>query len=159
MIELMVTLAVLAILLTIGVPSMRTLILNNRLTTATNNLAAAINMARSEAVKQGVTTVLCTSNDQATCTGNAWTTGWLVWADANSNTTLDAPGEIIRVAESLKGTTTVTATVTTLVFDGTGFTTTPATIKVCDDRTGNLGKQLRILAGGSVSLTSQVACP
>lgn len=159
LIELMVTLAVLSILLTIGVPSMRTLISNDRLTTATNSLAASLNLARSEAVKQGLSATLCSSNDQTSCTGSSWTDGWLIWVDANANSTLDAPGEIVRVAETLKGTIVVTAAATTLLFDSTGFTSNPGTIKICDDRTGNLGKQLRILAGGSVSLSTQIACP
>ena len=159
LIELMVALAVLAILLTVGVPSMQTLISNDRLTTATNSLAASLNLARSEAAKQGLSATLCSSNDQTSCTGSSLTDGWLIWVDANANSTLDAPGEIVRIAEALKGSIVVTAAATTLLFDSTGFTSTPGTIKICDDRTGNLGKQLRILAGGSVSLSTQIACP
>ncbi len=159
MIELMVTLSVLAILLTVGVPSMRTLVADNRLTTVTNSLVGSISLARSEAVKQGMNVTICTSSDQASCTASAWSAGWLIWVDSDSDGTLDSPGEIVRVAEARKGNIAVTAANTSLLFDATGFTSTPGTLKICDDRTGNLGKQLRMLSGGSLSLTTQVTCP
>lgn len=159
MIELMVGLSILAISLTIGIPSMQKLIADNRLITATNSLVASLNLARSEAVKQGVNATICTSNDQSSCTASAWGAGWLVWVDTDNDGSLDAPGEIVRVAEARKGTIAVTAASTTLLFDATGFSSTPGTMKVCDSRTGNVGKQLRILAGGGISLTTAVACP
>ncbi len=159
LIELMVTLAIAAIVLTVGVPSMKTMIYNNRLTAATNSLVGSLAFARSEAVKQGISTTICSSNNQTSCTSSAWSGGWLIWVDADSDGTLDSPGEIVRVSEALRGTIVVTAANTTLSYNSTGFTNTPGTIKVCDDRIGALGNQLQILTGGSVSLTTQVACP
>ncbi len=138
---------------------MGTLIENNRLTAATNGLVASLNLARSEAVKQGLDATICSSNDQSSCTASAWNSGWLVWVDSNNNGALNAPGEIIRVADAWKGTMTVTAANTNMTFSATGLTNTPGTMKICDNRTENVGKQLRILAGGSVSLTTAVACP
>lgn len=158
-IELLVTLAIVAIVLTVGVPGMKNLIYNNRLTAATNSLVGSLNYARSEAVKQGIRAAICSSSDQSSCTGSAWSTGWLVWVDTDNDSSLDSPGEIVRVSEALRGAVTVTAANTTVSYDATGFTATPGTLKVCDDRTGNLGNQLQLLTGGSVSLTTQVACP
>jgi type IV fimbrial biogenesis protein FimT len=53
LLELMVTIAVLAILATIGVPSFQGLIQSNRVTTQTNELVTALNFARTEAIKRG----------------------------------------------------------------------------------------------------------
>ena len=53
LLELMVAIAVLAILATVGVPSFQDLIQNNRVTTQTNELVTALNLARTEAVKRG----------------------------------------------------------------------------------------------------------
>lgn len=53
LLELMVTIAVLAIITTLGVPSFRELIQNNRVTTQANELVTALNFARAEAVKRG----------------------------------------------------------------------------------------------------------
>ena len=53
LLELMVAIAVLAVLATIGVPSFQNLIQNNRVTTQTNELVTALTFARAEAVKRG----------------------------------------------------------------------------------------------------------
>ncbi|NEZ02729.1 prepilin-type N-terminal cleavage/methylation domain-containing protein [Wenzhouxiangella sp. XN201] len=51
-IELIVAIAVLAILLTIGVPSIQQLIKNNRVTAQTNELVSVINFARNESIRR-----------------------------------------------------------------------------------------------------------
>jgi type IV fimbrial biogenesis protein FimT len=52
LIELMVALAVAAILISAAVPGFQHLIISSRLTTTANELVAALNMARSEAIKR-----------------------------------------------------------------------------------------------------------
>ncbi|WP_019591516.1 GspH/FimT family pseudopilin [Thioalkalivibrio sp. ALE20] len=59
LIELMVTIAVAAILLTVAVPGFQSLVQNNRATTAANQLSTAFNFARSEAVTRGVEVSVC----------------------------------------------------------------------------------------------------
>jgi type IV fimbrial biogenesis protein FimT len=79
--ELLVTLAVGAIALSISVPSMSGLIRNTRATTYTNDLVAAINIARSEAVQRGRPVTVCSSTDGATCSDDEdWSAGWIVLA-------------------------------------------------------------------------------
>lgn len=73
LVELMVTVAVLAIVLSLGVPSYRTLIINNRLTTQANALAVSINLARSEAIKRGVLIRVAVSDES-----NHWEKGWRI---------------------------------------------------------------------------------
>lgn len=53
LLELMTAIAVLAILVSIGVPSFQTLVKNNRVVTQTNELVTAVNFARTEAIKRG----------------------------------------------------------------------------------------------------------
>ena len=52
LIELMITLAISAILLSVAAPAYQSFIGSTALTTATNDLVAALNMARSEALKR-----------------------------------------------------------------------------------------------------------
>lgn len=59
LIELMITIAVAAILLAIAIPSFRNLILSNELTTTTNEWVTAVNVARSEAIKRSAGVVVC----------------------------------------------------------------------------------------------------
>ena len=61
LVELMVTIAIAAILLMIAVPSFQHLILSNRLTTSATALVDAINTARMDAIKLNATTQFCGS--------------------------------------------------------------------------------------------------
>lgn len=90
LIELMITIVVLAVALALGIPSFQGFIKNNRLAGQANDLVIAIQLARSEAVKRGSGAVICASDDQATCSGNDnWSTGWIVYSDIGQDGNLD----------------------------------------------------------------------
>jgi type IV fimbrial biogenesis protein FimT len=111
--ELMVTVAVLAIVLSVAVPGFGNMIRQNRAETQSGVLLNAFNLARSEAIKRGgQIRVTSLSN------GN-WSSGWRVWADGNSNAALDA-GELIRVFPSLAGSASLTSAVSEVIFNGQG---------------------------------------
>lgn len=100
LVELMVTLAVLAILTMVAVPSFRDTIRRNRVGTASNALLADFNYARAEAINRGQLVSLCPSSDGSSCTANgtAWESGWLVYtypAGAASANTVYAAGDIL----------------------------------------------------------------
>lgn len=78
LVELMITLAVAAILATAAVPSFISMIASNRVTSASNELVTALNLAKSEAVRSGRDTLLCKSNNGVDC-GGAWSNGWLLY--------------------------------------------------------------------------------
>ena len=59
LVELMVAVAVLAVLLVIAVPSFKRLTLSNRLSTTANDVVLAVNTARIEAIKRNATTLVC----------------------------------------------------------------------------------------------------
>lgn len=94
LIELMVTIAVLAILLGIGVPSFNEATLGSKLRSYANNLVASINLARSEAIKRNTVVTLCVSGDGASCaTTGGWEQGWIVACKATSpSSTCDGSG-------------------------------------------------------------------
>jgi type IV fimbrial biogenesis protein FimT len=95
----MVTLAVAAILLVVGVPSFREFIDSNRLSSGVNALIADLNMARSEAIKRTRTVTLCASADGASCaTSGGWEHGRILFADNNANATVDNGEAVIRVS-------------------------------------------------------------
>lgn len=77
LIELMVTIAVLAIVLSIAAPGLRSVIQNNRAAAISNELVSALQLARSEAIKRAVAVQVCPSNDQVAC-GGSWNDGWIV---------------------------------------------------------------------------------
>lgn len=90
LIELMVTIALAAIILTQAVPSFHALVQNNRLIAQKNEFISALNLARGEALKRGVRVTVCASNDQANCNTTNWEAGWIIFSDRNGNVSLDA---------------------------------------------------------------------
>ena len=132
LVELMITLAVLSILLGVAIPGFQDFIRNNRVSAQANELLSAMQVARSESVKRGMSTTVCSSTNQATCSNSTnWATGWIIFADRNMNNTLDAgtgnclPDEdcMIRTTGALSGNNTLTAAAnSTIQFLPTGLT-------------------------------------
>lgn len=85
LIELIITVAILAVLMAVAAPNFRDAILNARMIGQANDLMADLNLARSSAVKQNVRAYICTSNNGATCTASAWNLGWLVFLDLDGD--------------------------------------------------------------------------
>ncbi|MGV8900583.1 MAG: GspH/FimT family pseudopilin [Burkholderiaceae bacterium] len=96
LVELMVVLSIAAILMSIAVPSFRTLIQNQRMTTNVNDFFAAINLTRSEALERGVRVDMAAAGD-----GSNWSNGWIVFVDENSNQTLDSNEKLIFTHEAV----------------------------------------------------------
>lgn len=80
LIELMITVAVLAIVLSIAAPSFSNILLNNRINTTAHELQAAMQIARSEAVMRKSTVTLCRANAalDSCADGTDWSQGWLL---------------------------------------------------------------------------------
>lgn len=123
LIELIVVVALVAIGATIAVPSLQSLIRNNRVTAQTNEFIGALSFARSEAVKRGAYVVTCPANDTTGCVNTAWETGWLIFADPDnsgtySKTTNDA---ILKFFPALTSGSTLVGTSPLVSFGGNGF--------------------------------------
>jgi prepilin-type N-terminal cleavage/methylation domain-containing protein len=82
LIELMLVVAMIAILTVIAAPSLRDVISNARMTSAANDLLTDLSIARAEAVKRGAPTAVCTSNNGTSCTATAWSQGWIIFSDS-----------------------------------------------------------------------------
>ncbi len=89
LIELMVTVSVMAILLGVGAPAMQTMLANSRSATQTNEFISALKLARSEAIKLNRSITLCrTANAAATVCAAAHADGWANWAILDGTTAL-----------------------------------------------------------------------
>jgi type IV fimbrial biogenesis protein FimT len=86
----MVTVAVIAILAIVAIPNLRDFVHNNRLRAASNELTAALQAARMEAIRLNSRALVCRSADGATCAGsNGNWTGWVVLADLDKDGAAD----------------------------------------------------------------------
>ena len=84
MIEMVITMTIVAVLASIAVPSMRTYVLNTRLTSESQELVRSFQTARSEATKRQRNVVVCLSDATPACTTGT-PTGWIVFEDTNAN--------------------------------------------------------------------------
>lgn len=143
LLELMITLALAAVIAAIAVPNMRQFILNNRLSSSSNDLLRSVQIARSEAIKRQRVVAACASADpadeDATCSGGAFA-GWIVFEDTNNSWARDAGEEIVDRKIASPGVTVINNNNGVVSYTASGFAnSTPgqtATNRVilCDER-------------------------
>jgi type IV fimbrial biogenesis protein FimT len=96
--ELMLVVAIAAVIFGLAIPNMRQFVWNNRMTGTANDLLGAVYRARSESVKRHTQTVLCfTSNSEAAvpaCDGDG-SQGWVAFADTDNDGQADAGEEVV----------------------------------------------------------------
>ncbi len=179
LIELMVTLAVMAIVLSLAAPSFASLLASNRMSSQTNEFIGALNLARSEAVRRSQPVALRSNGGDLN-----FSTGWKVFTDGDKDsdsdggipgTVTDVDGTVIREASAFTGspkvkrvtrsaapapytyTDSTTADRMYLAFTSRGAisATAPAFFKVCDSaNTSVKGRIVQVNVVGKISLDS-----
>lgn len=97
LIELMVTVAIVAIMATLAAPSFRDFIVRRNLESVTSEFTAGVARARSESVSKNICTTMCMSSssgaDSPACTTNEadWQVGWIVFLNPACDSSLTAP--------------------------------------------------------------------
>jgi type IV fimbrial biogenesis protein FimT len=136
LIELMVTLAIVAVLATVAAPALRQFITSNRVSGFTMDFIGALNIARSEAVKQGRDAYVC----QGTACSGAWTDGWMAYVDINGNGSYDSNTDLLlRRASALPSRYTAvfknssSTAVTSVRYLRNGTTSNTGTMVFCAD--------------------------
>lgn len=170
LIELMVVLAVSAILLSIGIPSFASFIGSSRLASATNELVSSLHLARSEAIKRNSRAALCKSASGVACSSSGgWQQGWIVFHDANNNAALDAGEALILTRPALPSGLLLTGNgpvsnyisyapsgAARLVSGAWQF----GTLTLCQQSTGQGGaRQIVISSTGRVRTVRLASCP
>lgn len=160
LIELMIALTIIGVLMTVAVPSFTETIKNNRLVTQVNLLAGSLALARSEAIRFGSEATVCINNTQPpvpVCSGANWNEGWMVWVDINNDGVLTAGEERQFVAALPNSVTFTSSTGTTQFLYSAQGTSASGMLELCDDRTGETGRQVRVSATGRPNTTT-LAC-
>lgn len=145
LVELMITIVIAAILLSIGVPSFTTMVRNNRITAQANEFITTVNLARNEAIRRGATI-----NVTAASGGNAWQDGWSM--------TLASDGTVLRETAALEGGNTLSGSVSTFAFNPQGHSNNTDTLTLCNSNTTK-GRQINIALTGRISVKTINTCP
>ena len=164
--ELLTTLLIVGVILTVGVPNMREFRQNARMTSTANNLHQAFHLARTESTRAKENVTICASADpmaaDADCDGT-WDQGYIVFVDTDGNIATGGVNETILRAQPpvADGVTLAVANdATYFSYAGTGLgrgvvNAQPSVTQVviCDDR-GNV-----VAAGGNSASRLFVATP
>lgn len=153
LVELMVTIAVMAILLAIAVPSFTDAVLGSKLSSYANNFVASAHLARSEAIKRNAAVTLCASADGTSCaTAGGWQQGWIVL----SGTT------VIQRQQALSAGLLFTGGVHSIIYQSSGISAISTTLTLCraTPSVGSQQREISISATGrpSVTKTTSTSC-
>ncbi len=159
LIELMVALAVLAIIAAIAVPAMQGLIAANRLSGASTELVTALQVARSEAIRRNAPVTVCGSADGASC---ANTTDWSRWIVTGRDNATGST-EVIRDS-AVSGNMQVAGPAAGIRFRSTGLLDAQTSMTVClpVSTVGDNQRVVTMMVGGGVSTSKHNgggACP
>jgi type IV fimbrial biogenesis protein FimT len=147
LVELLITIAIVAILMTIAVPSYRDMVMRNRVSAASSELLAAINLARSEAVTRGAKVTL----------EGSLSDGWTIGTGTGTSAVV-----IHERVEALAGVEATEGDPFELAFDRLGGTTPEATITLkaenCPKGLKGGQRKIEIAVTGRVKNTSE-DCP
>jgi len=167
LLELMIVVAISGLLLLVGIPSFRSMITTNEISSKTNDLIMSLKLARSTAITTGHVASVCSSDDGATCKGqdNFWSKGWLVWVDLNDDGSLTASNnELLWVKEIDPSTSqTVVASSADSVFlqqfdfkyDGTLNQAVVASFQICSGQgsTGFPPRNINVTVSGEAQFS------
>jgi type IV fimbrial biogenesis protein FimT len=102
LIELIVTVSILAILVMIAGPSFVNTITSNRLSSDRDKLMSSLQFAKTEAISRNVPVAICPSTNDTSCSNtNDWTDGWIIYIDENKTGLISKVDTVIRVQEGL----------------------------------------------------------
>lgn len=154
LVELMITIVVLAVIIAISAPSFTGVFNGNRLTSRANELVASLQMARSEALRRNAAVVVCRSEDGNECAGEIGP--WDRWI------TIDSEDEVLR-QDRVKAPVELTSDVHTISFRGDGVAREAggglldAQFIACipTTRPGDNQRLITIGLGGRIAITSQ----
>ena len=100
--ELMVSMAIVAILLVTAVPSFKEYSWNLRMRTAMDSLQTDLTLARSRAISHNIQTIICPARDTNTCSGEPnWQPGWIVFSDLNGDREKQEGEPLLKRADAL----------------------------------------------------------
>lgn len=132
--ELLVTLAVMTVVLTIGLPSLGVLVARNRQHVEINALFHAIHLARKESITKRRVISLCPSVDGEQCRpGMDWSGGWIMF----ENSDRDWPprvdvGEAVLGRHTVNGSIRLSGNRHAFTLRATRLRATNGTIVACD---------------------------
>lgn len=159
LVEMLTTMSILAILLVVASPGLASLTSANALSSAQSELAAAMMLARGEAMKRGTQIGLTAT---APVAGTEFTGGWTIFVDSNGNGLYDVGEVIVRQQPAYRTNVRISTAsgTTTLAFNSRGFLVPSSlvTFTLCSSAASK-GYRLRVEPVGLADVAETTGCP
>ena len=150
LLEMMITLAILAIVLTVVAPSMQDFLIKNRITGEINEISGIIQYARHLAIDEQTNVVVCPSSDFEQC-GKDWNKAKIVFIDSNANGDRDSDEDLLVTTSKSSDSSLITGPNSSVQFLDSGAADQAFSIQVCP-----LSKDATFARAISVSLQGRV---
>lgn len=153
LLEMLIALAVVAIVLTVVSPNVQKIIAKNRTTSEINELSGIIQFARYTAIDQSSTAIVCPSANFATCSTD-WNQAKIVFIDNNGNNTRDSSEPLLMSSTAISSGNNMQGPNAVVAFLDSGAASASASIKICP-RSGDqsLARSININAQGRVRIS------
>ena len=124
LVELMVTIAVAAIVVALGVPSFMRTLARHTIASQAEELQDAVRIGRNEAMKRSGPVVLCRTEESnpshCAASGGSWQT-WVLFTDVARSGAFAAGDSVLRQRQEASRRTTVTGDAASIHFEATGI--------------------------------------
>ena len=157
LLELVVVLAIGAVLAAVAVPPMHAMLNTQKVVSFVNLFVSSLHLARNEAIKRNARAVMCKSATGQSCTGSGgWEQGWILFHDTNNNAQLDAGEQVVlrqgavSVGPRLTGNTPVANYVSYSASGGAKLVSgafQAGTFTLCPESVPDTGVRLIVLSG------------
>lgn len=148
--EMMITIAIVAIVITTVAPGIQSVFIQNRIIGEINELSGVIQFARHTAIDQQADTVICPTQNFTSCTTN-WNHAKMVFTDFNADGSRDANEELLVATSVIAGVNVMTGPAGSIRFIPSGGSMITATILHCHkDRAAKQARALMVTLQGRV---------
>ncbi|WP_419421276.1 GspH/FimT family pseudopilin (plasmid) [Legionella sp. D16C41] len=163
--ELLITLALAAIILVFAVPGLQTLVLNARRNAMLDGIYNALNFTRLTALSQNANVTICPySAPNSTSCGSNWSAGWIVITQPTTGSPT-----LLQSHRTTPNSPTLSSNIQTILFNAQGLASSQANFKVCDTRGARYAGSVVVLLTGFIQIgatpgqavwdNSQLVCP
>jgi type IV fimbrial biogenesis protein FimT len=153
LVELMITLGIVAILTLAVGPSVQNILTQNRIVAEINELSGLVQFARNNAIDEQVDTIVCPSDDFVTCSAN-WNAPKIVFSDIDGDGARGAGEELLVGSSGISANNLLSGPVAAIRFQASGAVSAPATLLLCHkDKDDEYARLLTVSLQGRVKMS------
>jgi len=152
LIELIITLSIIAIIVNFSTQGVGQILAKVKLNSAKSQLINSLQLARATSIFQKTNAIVCPSSDGKKCDqGKKWSLGWILFADTNKNNQRDSTEVILLIRSRLKS-IQITSSVNRnkAIFNRSGTVFSNMRLRLCISSNPNLGSEIIISTNGRI---------